>query len=163
MASLAGVNNHGRPLKRSGRACSRPAGRRAAERMAADEREPGRKPLRRLDDRALRAAGIGDDRRLPDVLVEGIEQRRFWRTGAARITRSASASTIRSSAATSMACSRIAVSSTSLLSTAMTSDDGQSCRAASAIEPPIRPEPDDADLLKDRRLGSRAARAGQAE
>src|SRR2546425_9188451 len=65
----------------------------------------------------------------------------FCRTGAASTTRSASASTMRSSAATSIACRRIAVSRTSLLSTPMTSEAGQTSLAASAIEPPTNPRP----------------------
>ena len=47
----------------------------AAERMAADEREARRQQPRGVDDRALGAAGVGDDRRLTDVLVELREQR----------------------------------------------------------------------------------------
>ena len=117
------------------------ARRRAAERMAADEREPRRQRARRLDDLALGAAGVGDHGRRADVLVELREQREVLPHRRREDHESASASTIRSSAATSIACSRIAVSSTSLLSTPITSDDGQSSRAASAIDPPISPRP----------------------
>ena len=138
----AGVSSHGRPLNRSGRACSRPPCAAPASGWPPTNVNRGGSDAAACDDLALRAAGVGDDRRLADVLVE---LRRAARcsvlTGAARITTSASARTMRSSAATSIACSRIAVSSTSLLSTPMTSAVGHSCRAASAIEPPIRPRP----------------------
>ncbi len=84
----------------------------------------------------------------------------FSRTGAARITTSASASTIRSSAATSIACRRIAVSSTSLLSTPMTSDVGQICAARQRDRSANQAEADDADLVEDgRRAGARGRRA----
>jgi hypothetical protein len=47
----------------------------AAERVAADEGEARRQCPGSVDDRPLGAAGIRDDRRLPDVLVELGQQR----------------------------------------------------------------------------------------
>ena len=49
--------------------------RRAGQRMTADEREPRRQRPRGAHDLALRAAGIGDDRRPADVFVELAQQR----------------------------------------------------------------------------------------
>src|SRR5439155_6222125 len=51
------------------------AARRAGERVTAYEREAWRQRSCGRDDFALRAAGIGDDRRLSHVLVELVEQR----------------------------------------------------------------------------------------
>src|SRR5438132_12454730 len=49
------------------------AARRAGERVTAHEREAWRQRSCGRDDFALRAAGIGDDRRLSHVLVELVE------------------------------------------------------------------------------------------
>ena len=125
------------------------ARRGAAERMAADEREPRRQrvaPPRRSPASCCRCRSrppaCGRSRRARRAA------RRFCRTGAARMTRSASASTIRSSAATSIACSRIAVSRTSLLSTAMTSDGRPDLPRRQRDRSADQPEADDADLLR---------------
>ena len=59
----SGVSSHGRPLEQIGRACSRPPRGGARQRMPADEREARRQRPRGLDDRALGAAGVGDQRR----------------------------------------------------------------------------------------------------
>ena len=135
-------------VNRSGRACSRPPVAAPPSGCPPTNVKRGGSAARRVHNRPLRAAGVGDDGGRADVLVKLLEQPMFCRTGAARMTRSASASTIRSSAATSMACRRIAVSSTSLLSTAMTSEDGQMLPGGERDRPTDQAQADDADLSK---------------
>ena len=144
--SSDGVNSHGRPLKRSGRACSSPLAAAPPSGWPPTNVNRGGRSPRRFDNRALGAAGVGHDRWLPHVSRRARSRSaRFCRTGAARITTSASASTMRSSAATSIACRRIAVSSTSLLSTPMTSELGQISPRGQRDRPADQPEADDAD------------------
>ena len=73
-ASPLGVNSQGRPLKRSGRACSRPLAAAPPSGWPPMNVNRDGNALRRFDDFPLRAAGIGDDRRLAHVLVERLEQ-----------------------------------------------------------------------------------------
>ena len=135
------VSSQGRPLNRSGRACSSPPCAAPAS---------GWPPMN-----VKRAGSEPAAAMMPRFVLPVSVTTAGWRmfssrsassamlvfTGAAKMTRSASARTMRSSAATSIACSRIAVSSTSLLSTPMTSAFGQSWRAASAMDPPMSPRP----------------------
>ena len=99
---------------------------------------------------ALGAADVGDDGVRPRRARQSRGSRRddLARPASARTTRSASEMIIRSSDATSIAWRTIACSSTALRSTPITSAGGQAARAASAIEPPMRPEPDDRDAVE---------------
>ena len=65
----------GSPAEQIGPRVLEPALRRARERVAADEREARRQRAGGRHDAALRAAGVGDDGRLADVLVQIREQR----------------------------------------------------------------------------------------
>ena len=120
----------GRKQPRSSREQVRPrvfdaAARRAAQGMPADERQAfGQRP-RGVDHRALRAAGVGDDGARRRRCLPGRAESRGsvgWvrQESRGRLRRARSGS----SAATSMACSTIARSSTSLRSTPMTRPAG---------------------------------------
>ena len=67
LPSPVGVSSHGRPRKRSGRACSRPPLAAPASGCPPTNVNRGGRARGGVDDRALRAAGVGHHGRLPDV------------------------------------------------------------------------------------------------
>ena len=73
--SPVGVSSHGRPLKRSGRACSRPPFAAPPSGWPPMNVNRGGSGRAASTIGALRAAGVGHDRGLTHVLVELVEQR----------------------------------------------------------------------------------------
>ena len=159
--SSAGVKSHGRPLKRIRPACVQAALRRATQWMATDERKSRRGSFgeRGFDDLPLGAAGVSVINtaafRRTFSSSSSRTSARFCRTGAQPESRCpASARTMRSSAAaTSTACSRASPSRvTSLLSIRNHERSRPELpQAASAIDPPMSPEPDDALIFAKER------------
>ena len=133
-----GVNSQGRPRKDPGAHARGPA-RRTAQAVAADERESRRQPRRR-DNRALGAAYVGDDGGPADLLGNLSSSAMFCRPAR----RAPPDPLPQDDQIVGRDVDRM--QSHRMLEHVLVVDtdherDGQICRAASAIDPPIKPRP----------------------
>ena len=139
----SGVKIHGRPLNRSGRAKPKPP--RSAPPIGwppTNDADSG-SARGRVDDVALRAADVGDDRRRPAGAARSrASSSRFWRTGAARMIEVglADVGDVVGSRDRWRRCpARGRAPPADRRRRSRTA--GQRSRTASAIDPPIRPRP----------------------